>query len=177
MGRLPRCVRGREPDQIHERNLAQALGRASTCGKLTAAQKKELADLEAGGAVQPAAEPFVQEIRDLGRLPRLVRGTDPDLVHERNTVKALEKARTSGKLTAAQKKELADLEAGGAAQLAARVRSEIRADCPNAPAAQIRAQPSSGTSGLESRKPEPLVRSLRRRRRNLVSSPRDPDIR
>ncbi len=46
----------------------------------------------------------------MGRLPRLVRGTEP-----RNVATALERARTFGKLTAGQKKELADLEAGGAA--------------------------------------------------------------
>ncbi len=71
MGRLPRLVRGTEPDQINERKLAKALERARTSGELTAVQKKEFADLEAGGAVQPAAEPLTQEIRSFGRLPRL----------------------------------------------------------------------------------------------------------
>ena len=60
----------------------------------------------------------MQEIRDLGRLPRRVRGAEPDQIHEGNFAKAFEQARTSGKLTAAQETEPADLEAGGAVQLA-----------------------------------------------------------
>ena len=100
-GRLPRHVRGTEPDPFLERSLAERFVKARDFGKLTSAQEAELHDLEASGAVQPAAEHLMQEIRDFGR--------KTNQINEQNLPARRVSARTSGELTAAQGTELAGL--------------------------------------------------------------------
>ncbi len=156
-------------------NLAARFARKIASCTFTSAQEAELADLEAvgpeaaasetaGGAPQPAAsETLTQEICDFGRLPRRVRGTEPDQIHERKLAARLAHIRASGEFTSAQEAELAALEAIGSRPLLLRrwrKKSVILADCPVKSLAESRAKSTSGASLSDSLRPEPLASSV-----------------
>ena len=126
LGRLPREVRGPSEEQVAERRLAERLRRARRRKQLTPEQEAELQQI--GGAAQPAndaaaelqqivgaAQPandgdaaqlanntavrLMQEIRDLGKLPKEVNGDNAEQVQERKLAKRLRLARRQKQLT------------------------------------------------------------------------------
>ena len=113
LGRLPRRVRGDEPEQVLERNLAYKLRKARAKGLLLQEAEAELAALP-----EKATDPL-QEFRDFGRLPRLVRGSTPEDVRERNLAQKLTKLRNSKSLSHEQEQELPDLGASASASASA----------------------------------------------------------
>jgi len=111
-GRSPKQVKGTSPELIAERKRAVRLCKARAAGRLTVAHEAELAEMSGD-----AAETLMQEIRDFGRLPKEVKGKDPDRIAERNLAQRLKTARAAGRLTVAHEAELADVD-GDAPRLA-----------------------------------------------------------
>ena len=66
-GRIPKEVRGSSEAQLQERRLAERLRRAKQAGLLSAAQKSELADLNAEVKTSGSANTAGDEVKTLAQ--------------------------------------------------------------------------------------------------------------
>ena len=106
LGRLPKRPQGAAPEQVAERSLQKRLYKARSGQKLTAEDEAELQQL---GDAPQLAEKLMQEIRELGRLPREVRASGPEQIEERRLAVRLRIARRQKMLTPDHEAELAAL--------------------------------------------------------------------
>ena len=120
LGRVPKLIRGNDADQTAERNLAKRLRKARAAGRLTAEHEAELSSMDvqqpagdapqlANGEASQLAEDVMADVRTLGRVPKLVRGQDPEQIAERNLAQRLRHVRAAGRLTLEHEAELATL--------------------------------------------------------------------
>jgi len=124
LGRLPKAVRGNDPKQVAERNLAKRLRYDKKAGRLTPGHEAELAAMDsnasqladdpASSLMRDPASNLMRDIRSFGRVPKAVRGGDPEQVMERNLASRLSKMKQAGRLTPEHLAELAALQGAGA---------------------------------------------------------------
>ena len=81
---MARQVQGSSEEQVAERTLAKRLRNARRRKQLTPEQEAELQQFgDAAQFANDAAAGLMQEIRDLGKLPKEVPGVNAEQVHER----------------------------------------------------------------------------------------------
>ena len=109
LGRVPKAIKGDLPEHIAERNLAKRLRNARATGKLTDENEAELAGIDVEQPADDVATRLMQEIRRLGRVPKLSKGKLPEQIAGRNLASRLRKARATGKITDEHESELASI--------------------------------------------------------------------
>ena len=114
-GRVPKLVRGEGAFELVERNLAQKLLRMRLAGRVLRKHEDELAKFDS----YVASEDLMQQIRDLGRVPRhprLVKGEGEAEVAERSLFLKLKKLKSAGQLMAKHEDELVELASNAASE-------------------------------------------------------------